>query len=402
MPEPKFVTVSQINFFINNLVSTEPNLKGILVMGEVSDVSEKGDMLFFTLKDENAQLSAVCYGFQKTYRPKHGEKVLARGSVTFYQKGGRINYSVYSIEPYGLGKIHIELQKRKERLQSEGLFDAVYKKPISPYPQNICVVTSVSGAVINDIVTTVRKYNQIINITVVDVRVQGEGAAKDIVRGLGIADISGSDVVILARGGGSFEDLLVFSDEDVVRAVFAMKTPVISAIGHETDYSLCDFAADLRALTPTAAAETVAYDTKELKKTVYSLAQRAGEMTERKMTASFVRTEKAAEKTAYLCERKLKSLADRVNQALAASERSIEGNITQKENDVKNLIGKLNALNPAALLQKGYFKATKDHKPVNSATELSQGDLFTLYAHDGKIIAEVKDKILNEVQINEL
>jgi len=213
------------------------------VFGEVSGFKFSGPHAYFTLKDKNSQLSCVCFYAAKTYNPKDGESVIIRGELDYYLKGGRLSLKANSIQPVGQGLLFLEFERLKAMLQKEGLFDAEHKKAIPAYPRNVLVVTSKTGAVIRDIVTTVRRKNPVINIVVRDVRVQGEGAGKDIAGVLRRVDLLGYDVIIIARGGGSLEDLAPFYDEELVRAVYAMNTPVISAVGHETDFSLCDFVA---------------------------------------------------------------------------------------------------------------------------------------------------------------
>ena len=253
------ISVTEINLTIKACMDS-PIFKGLFVFGEVSGFKFSGPHAYFTLKDKDSQISCVCFNAKRTYSPKDGEGVIVKGSIDYYVKGGRLSLQVTDIEPAGMGALALEFEKLKAKLASEGLFDEAHKKPIPQYVKNVLVVTSKTGAVIRDIVTTVRRKNPIINIVVRDVRVQGEGAGHEIAKILPLVDELGYDVIIIARGGGSLEDLAPFYDEELVRAVYAMNTPVVSAIGHETDFSLCDFVADARAATPTAAGELVAFD----------------------------------------------------------------------------------------------------------------------------------------------
>lgn len=279
------ISVSEVNATIKACVDS-PIFKGLEVFGEISGFKFSGPHAYFTLKDKESQLSCVCFYAAKTYNPKDGESVICKGSVDYYVKGGRLSLQVSSIQPVGKGLLFLEFERLKAKLMEEGLFDVAHKKPIPKFAKRVLVVTSKTGAVIRDIVTTVRRKNPVIDIVVKDVRVQGEGAGKEIAKVLERVDALGYDVIIIARGGGSLEDLAPFYDEQLVRTVYKMNTPVVSAVGHETDFSLCDFVADARAATPTAAGELVAYDyyamADELKKNMQRLSSNAKRSYERK------------------------------------------------------------------------------------------------------------------------
>ena len=262
------ISVTALNTVINMIFKAEEHLHDIQVAGEVSGFKVFKGHGYFTLKDEKCQISCTCFNCAKTYQPKDGESVIVKGSVDYYAAGGRLNFNVDSIQAVGKGLLAIKLEMLKNRLRQEGYFDEAHKKPIPQYPSNICVITSFNGAVIKDIKRTVRRKNDLINIFIKDVKVQGKDAHIEIVDALEKVDAMGFDVIIIARGGGSFEDLLPFNEELLVKAIYACKTPVISAVGHESDVTLCDEAADYRAATPTAAAEYVAYDVIQLKEYV--------------------------------------------------------------------------------------------------------------------------------------
>ena len=236
----KTVTVSEVNATIKECVES-PVFQGLEVFGEVSGFKYSGANAYFTLKDKFSQLSCVCFSARRTYNPKDGESVIVRGSISYWTKGGRLSLQATSIEPVGQGMLALEFERLKQKLADEGLFDESHKKPIPAYPKTVLALTSKTGAVIRDIVTTVRRKNPVIDIVVRDVRVQGEGAAHEIASVLKRVDTLNYDVIIIARGGGSLEDLAPFYDEELVRVIYGMKTPVISAVGHETDFSLCDF-----------------------------------------------------------------------------------------------------------------------------------------------------------------
>lgn len=305
------ISVSEVNATIKACIDA-PIFKGLEVFGEISGYKFSGAHAYFTLKDKNSQLSCVCFYAQKTYVPKDGESVIVRGSLDYYVKGGRLSLQASSITPVGQGMLFLEFERLKAKLQAEGLFDESHKKPIPQFAKNVLVVTSKTGAVIRDIVTTVRRKNPVIDIVVKDVRVQGEGAGKEIAKVLERVDNLGYDIIVIARGGGSLEDLAPFYDETLVRAVYKMKTPVVSAVGHETDFSLCDFVADKRAATPTAAGELVAYDyyalADELKQNVRRLTLNAIRAYEKKSSATqIVATNCADWHQNFICKEGTKS-----------------------------------------------------------------------------------------------
>ncbi|MDE7079958.1 MAG: exodeoxyribonuclease VII large subunit [Clostridia bacterium] len=390
------INVTALNTVINSIFRAEEHLHDIQVAGEVSGYKIAKGHAYFTLKDENCQISVTCFNCAKTYIPKDGESIIAKGSVDYYAKGGKLNFNVDSITPIGKGLLALQLELLMQKLQKEGYFDEQFKKPIPAYPTNVCVVTSFNGAVIRDIKKTIRRKNDLINIFIKDVRVQGEEAHKDIVKALEQVDKMGYDVLIIARGGGSAEELMPFNNELLVKAVFKCKTPVISAVGHETDVTLCDLVADYRAATPTAAAEYVAYDTGQLKEY---------------FAAVLIKMNKYAKESIYNGERELKNKLGYINSQMkllySSNRHYIEQYLTKLDNSVNrkytlcehrlaNAITKLQALNPLGVLEKGYWYMSKDSAPVTSAKSLKIGDNVSLRTGDGSILAqvlEVKDEI---------
>lgn len=258
-----YFTVSQVAKFIFDVFEAETYLHNICIYGEVSGYKISQNHAYFTLKDENCQIQCSCFNYRKTYVPKDGETVIIKGSPNFYQKGGRLSFVVDFIEPRGKGDLFLKIEELKRKLKEEGLFEEVYKKSIPAYCKTVGVVTSKTGAVIRDINTTIRRYNKAIDIILYDAKVQGVGAVEEMIDGITALDKLNLDAIIIARGGGSVEDLMPFNDERLARTIFSAVTPIISAVGHETDFTICDFVADKRAATPTAAAELVAYSQSE-------------------------------------------------------------------------------------------------------------------------------------------
>ena len=253
----KDLSVSELNSYISNIFEAEELLHYVKVYGEVSGLSLVRGNLYFTLKDENAILSCIMFG-ASSVNIKDGDQVLVTGGLKFYAKGGRLNFYATSISPYGSGQLFKKFLELKDKLEKEGVFDDKYKKPLPENIKTIGVVTSSTGAVIHDIITVSHRRNPYLNIFLYPARVQGEGAEYTIIEGLDYLDkMPEVDVIIIARGGGSIEDMQPFNTEVLARKIISLSKPVISAVGHEVDYTICDFASSLRSATPSFAGEMV-------------------------------------------------------------------------------------------------------------------------------------------------
>jgi exodeoxyribonuclease VII large subunit len=404
MSENSYISVSELNVFIKSFIDSAP-LKNIEVYGEISGFKTSGAHAYFVLKDQNSQLSAVCFNYSKTYVPKDGESVILRGGVDYYAKGGRLSFQVAEIRPLGMGLLAMQFELLKKKLEAEGLFSAEHKKKIPAYCKNILVVTSKTGAVIRDIVTTARKKNPVVDIVVKDVRVQGERAAAEIARALKAVDKLGYDVIVIARGGGSLEDLAPFYDEQLARTIFLLNTPVVSAVGHETDFSLCDFVADARAATPTAAAELVAYDYFALVSSIKKYSELISDRCRAKLRQKVMNVQilggrlqnlstkfyskkqirlletnrKLAEAQKRLFERKL----SRLLTLSAKSTEQMSQVFLKNENRARFLISNLDNLSPLKTLKRGYFTVKKDGKTITGVANLAVGDAVEAESSDG-------------------
>ncbi|MEG2687916.1 MAG: exodeoxyribonuclease VII large subunit [Clostridia bacterium] len=389
------ISVSEVNATIKACMDA-PIFKGLQVFGEVSGYKLSGPHAYFTLKDKLSQISCVCFYAAKTYMPKDGESVIVNGGLDYYVKGGRLSLQASSITPVGQGLLFLEFERLKAKLLAEGLFDEAHKIAVPAYSQNVCVITSKTGAVIRDIVTTIRRKNPIINITVKDVRVQGEGAARDIALALAHIDNLLFDVVILARGGGSLEDLAPFYDEGLVRAIYKMKTPIVSAIGHETDFSLADFVADARAATPTAAAELVAYDYFALKNAVIDNAEKLLAQTKKLYERKTMRSRLAAQR---LSSEVAKFYVERLHKLQSLSVR-LSGGATKKvenaERRVERACDALDNLSPVKTLKRGYFSVNLNGKAVTSVRHLKLGEEINAIGGDGQVKAKITEIKINE------
>ena len=380
-----YITVSELNFYLNRIIDAEELLHDIFLVGEVSGgVMNKGNF-YCTLKDEAAAIQVCRFGAEKNYVPENGERVLMTGSPDYYQKSGRMSFIAKHIEPFGRGRMHMELEALKKKLSDEGYFSDSHKIPMPEFVFELGVVTSLTGAVIRDIQSTIRRYNPVMNITVVDTQVQGKDAVKDIVSSLKLADNAGFDAVILARGGGSFEDLMPFNSEEVVKALYDMDTFVISAVGHETDYTLADFAAHMRCLTPTAAAEAVATDINALIGDILSDLTLAGRKIEGSLNLSERETVATVNKVTYTAKERLTDSYMMTKELLVRAEKATSALLSGKELIAEGIINKLSALNPAKLLKSGYMRAEKGNIPVIAAEDVSQGDKLRLFASFGTL-----------------
>lgn len=387
------LTVAQLNEYIKLAIVKQDFLQKITVFGEVSSFKYSGAHAYFTLKDKDGAIPCSCFYAKKTYNPsKDGESVICTGKVDYYTKSGKLSLIVDTIQPVGKGNLHIMLEKLKAKLLQEGLFAESHKKAIPRFCRSVGVVTSKTGAVIRDIVRTVRNKNSILNISVFDVRVQGDTAAEDISRGLKIMDTLGFDCIILARGGGSFEDLMPFNDENLARTIYAMNTPIISAVGHETDFSISDFVADARAATPTAAGELVAFDEEALKEQIIAS---VGDMC--------TQLERIALRKEDMLRNHIRALEDKALRKIekAESETSMlmhnminkaDNMILRKEQAVSNYMALLDSKNPLKLLKNGYFRVWKDNNII-SFNELEKGDDIEVIMLEGTVNATVNSKI---------
>lgn len=399
------LSVSQLNNYIKGVFDDELILKNIFVYGEVSERSESGGNLYFTLKDENSVLRCVRFGGGASVEV--GEAVLVSGSVNFYAKGGRVSFAVRTIEPYGDGKLSIELRLLRERLISEGLFDN--RPPLPVFVETLGVITSETGAVIHDICSVLEKRHGYVKVTVYPAKVQGEGADDTIVSALSMAD-GKHDLLVVARGGGSAADLSVFDSEKVARAVAGAKTPIISAVGHEVDNSLCDLAASLRAGTPSIAAENVCRINEAYFGAAIALARRMTAAVNAGYNRAMSRTLRlaygvgsGAESRYYAAKNRLfedlRRMESAENAALERAEKAAadtrdklfgaaESLAARAGERVAALAGRLDAASPLGILEKGYAKVYKGNAPLGSVTELKAGDEIDIYARDGAVRAK--------------
>lgn len=386
------LTVTQVNTYIKALLDESAPLRNIYISGEISNFTHyyRTGHLYFTLKDESSQLKAVMFSSNASrlrFQAENGMKVICRGRISVYSKSGEYQLYVDDMQPDGVGALSLAFEQLKKKLSQEGLFDEAHKKPIPPFPSKIGVATSNIGAAVEDIKNITARRYPLAEIIICPTVVQGENAPADIVRSIKMLDgYDGIDVIILGRGGGSAEDLWAFNSEEVARAVFACETPIVSAVGHETDFTICDFVSDLRAPTPSAAAELVCPDINKLysdlsvKKNaldfyianrIETLEQDLCDITQNGAFAD-------AESFFAAYQDNLKVLSESLNDAFSFT-------IDDKENKFLNASARLEALSPLSVLMRGYCVASKNGKAVKSKNDIKKDDELTLRFADGRV-----------------
>ena len=392
------LTVSQLNEYVRRMFQMDPMLRAIELKGEISNLKfHQSGALFFTMKDENASISCVMYsgdvdGLQAM--PFEGMRAVASGSVALYVRGGQCQFVVKRMRAQGVGVLYERLQMLKEKLGREGLFEPERKRALPPYPDTIGVVSSPTGAVIHDILNVSLRRNPDAHILLCPVRVQGIGADEEVVEAIHLLErLEHVSVIIVARGGGSMEDLWTFNEERVVRAVAMCKKPIVSAVGHETDVTLCDLAADLRAPTPSAAAECVVPVRDEMLNKIEIMRRQMQEsarnaVAERQNALKLAQIKLSANHPSLTIRRQEERLTQRMDALLRAAERQIQNRQTRLETQT----AALELLSPYAALKRGYAIVQNARRAISKAEGLCVGDEVTVRFADGVIHAEVLSK----------
>ena len=387
------LSVSQLNEYVRRLLAGDPMLRSLRVQGEISGFKRyTSGHLYFTLKDEEACVSCVMFRSAAEtldFRPQDGQRVTIRGSASLYPQRGQFQLYVETMQREGVGELYMRFEALKRRLTAEGLFDQAIKKEIPAYPRVIGVATSRTGAVLRDIVRVARRRDPNISILLAPTSVQGAGAAGEIVHAL--EQLNRQGVILCGRGGGSIEDLWPFNEEIVARAIRASKIPVISCVGHETDFTIADFAADLRAPTPSAAAELAVPEAAALRAAIDGLLEGGAAAIERRLTlerAHLARLNASAAlnmPSRLLIERRetaLERLTGRMTRAAQAMPQT-------KRARLDGLMRALNAVNPNAVLERGYAVVRQNGQAVTDASALDVGDLIDVTLKGGTLGARV-------------
>lgn len=386
---PTVYSVSQLNKYVKSVLDNDANLANVFVTGEISNFkAHYSGHLYMSIKDEGASIKAVMFAGNASrlrFEPENGMKVLVFGTVSLFPRDGSYQLYINDMQPDGIGSLNVAFEQLKKKLSAEGLFSEEHKKPIPKFPQRVGVVTSATGAAVQDIFNVLGRRFPVATVVLRPCKVQGDGAAEDIAAAIKeFNELNAADVLIVGRGGGSIEDLWAFNEEVVARAVFASKIPVISAVGHETDYTICDFVADLRAPTPSAAAECAVPDALELKarliycrQRLFSLAKNVVDSERNKLTV--------IENSGALRDPVVK-LNDNRRELLYLNEKLMSLVVNSLQADKSKLsacAGKLDALSPLSVIARGYAIAKKDEKIISRAEDVNVGDRVTVTVADG-------------------
>ena len=383
------VTVTQLNKYLKDKFDNDENLEAILVKGEISNFKNHyTGHLYFTLKDENSLIKCIMfkgYAERLNFIPKDGMKVMVFGSVSVFERDGVYQIYAKSILEDGVGDLHEKFEQLKNKLEAEGLFDVKHKKAIPMYPRIVGVLTSQTGAVIRDIINVSTRRNPNVYIKLFPVPVQGPGAAEQIAEKIKIMNEKKlADVLIIGRGGGSLEDLWPFNEEIVARAIYESELPIISAVGHETDFTIAVFVADLRAPTPSAAAELAVPDVYELKQKILNYQNRYRQALKKKIEVMKLRFESVMKSRVFTDPlRKIIDNSTILDNYMIRLENSVEKIQKERRNNYAELITKLDTLSPLKTLSRGYNLAEKDGKIVKSVYQLEKDEVVKLKFIDG-------------------
>jgi exodeoxyribonuclease VII large subunit len=396
MQKEKIITVSEITRRIKGVLET--GFTNIMVQGEISNFKlHSSGHAYFTLKDEGAQISGVMWRNrvqQLLFKPTDGMKIIARGSVTVYEPRGNYQLDCVQLQPLGIGELQLAFEKLKNRLQAEGLFDSRHKRPIPMYPERIGIVTSQTGAAIHDILSVLTRRMPSVEVVLVPVKVQGMGAAEEIVAAIEILNQRrDADVIIVGRGGGSLEDLWAFNEEIVARSIFESAIPVISAVGHEIDFSISDFVADLRAPTPSAAAEMAVRDKNELIELIGNFCYTMMNATTAAIRSKKLTIEHLVQSYSFNKPQDLlRQKSQRVDEMIRRLEQSIKNTLQVKQHDYGVASGRIGALDPVLILKRGFAIVKQDERSISTAASLRENRRATIDFHDGRAFAIIEKK----------
>lgn len=394
------LTVSQLNRYVAELFQADELLVDAQVRGEISNFKHHtSGHMYFTLKDEHSQLRCAMFRGQNLrlrFRPEDGQRVVARGNVGVYEKRGEYQLYVTSVEFDGVGALFEAFEKLKKKLQAEGLFNEDRKQPLPRYPGRIGVITSVTGAAVKDVCRVLRRRFPAVDILILPTLVQGEEAPESIVRSLELAhQVDNLDVLIVGRGGGSLEDLWAFNDERVARAVAAAQIPIISAVGHETDFTILDFVADVRAPTPSAAAEMAVPDREELQRRILRLSDSGVRCMSQMMVARREKLQNLVRRHALTHPReRIRQYRQTVDDLRERLARTLLSDVRLRRESLKVASGRLLALDPKAVLQRGYaiFRQRETGSVITSVDHARKGDLAEALLRDGIVPVIVDDR----------
>ncbi len=386
------LTVSGLNMYVKLLLESDRNLRSLWLQGEISNltIQSRSGHIYMTLKDDKAAVKAVMFAGSARllkFKPQEGMKVLVRGRVSLYEAAGTYQLYVDDMQPYGAGALNLAFEQLKRRLQQEGLFDDAHKKPLPPYPSKIGVITSPTGAALQDILRILKRRYPAAEVVLYPALVQGDGAAPQLIRAVKYFDKSKcADVVIIGRGGGSAEELWAFNDEALARAIYECSVPIVSAVGHETDFTICDFAADVRASTPSAGAELVSPETSVMLSELKTYRSRLSRLMSARFERERLRLDRLSSagvmrspmELIHLRRMRLDMLSDRLSAAAARR-------ISKERSHLARLSAGLDAMSPLKVLARGYVIAEKDSNILRSVKNVQENDRINILMQDGEL-----------------
>ncbi|MBO7179078.1 MAG: exodeoxyribonuclease VII large subunit [Clostridia bacterium] len=392
---PTVYSVTELNNYVKALLDNDDNLKKVFVTGEISNFKNHySGHMYMTIKDEGGAIKAVMfssYASRLKFVPENGMKVIIFGSVSLYNKDGSYQLYITDMQPDGIGALNLAYEQLKEKLGNEGLFNTEFKKPIPVFPNKIGVMTAPDGAAVRDIFSVLKRRYPVAEIVFCPVAVQGEAAAPDIAKAIKLFnEKNAADVLIVGRGGGSLEDLWAFNEEIVARAIFESNIPVISAVGHETDFTIADFVADLRAPTPSAAAELAVPDIFELKSDLLGLKQHLAVLMKNRLNSEREYLENTEKRLNLLSPvNKILNSRQELSNLYEKAVNSLNLKLNEEKSRVSVLSSKLDALSPLAVLSRGYSIAYNDDLPIKSVNDVTKGDNIKIKVTDGEFFATV-------------
>ena len=392
------LTVSQINRYISSKLKEDKKIQGILVSGEISGFTDhvKTGHFYFTLKDKECAIKAVMFNSNASklqFTPKNGMKVIVSADVRVFERDGVYQLYVSDMQPDGLGALYLAFNQLKEKLLGEGIFDEKHKKTLPEMPQKIGIITSLDAAALQDMLNILKRRYPVAEVTIFPALVQGANAPESLCGAIRLADSCRLDLLICGRGGGSPEDLAAFNDEALAWCIYDCRTPIISAVGHETDTSISDLAADLRAPTPSAAAELAVPDMSVLYNRLSAVEKALEGTLLARLEAYSHRLELLSGKLeAASPVGRLASLSERMSSMEKRLTAAYKINLQKAEGAVAERAARLDSLSPLKTLSRGYSILYKDNKPVNSAEALSVGDIVKIRLSDGVVSASINEK----------
>ncbi|MBQ9516252.1 MAG: exodeoxyribonuclease VII large subunit [Ruminococcus sp.] len=398
MITPKVFTVSQLNAHIGSMIAADPALQVIFIEGELSNVrlNNQSGHLYFSLKDSKSVVRAVMFSWSVKnlrFRPEDGMKVIMRAQVTVYEPMGQYQLKVEDMQPDGVGVLALQLEQLKKKLDKEGLFDPSHKQSIPAMPRTIGVITSPTGAALRDIMDILSRRYPCAEVVLAPVLVQGDGAPAQLINAVNtFSENRAADVIIIGRGGGSMEDLWAFNDEGLARAIYDCRIPVISAVGHETDVTICDFVADLRAPTPSAAAELAVPNGRDLIDSAYAMIREAAASVNAKIALAQSDTDKMTQLVlARSPEPMMDNYIELVDSLYERAENAENNQLRITTASAQELFSKVEALSPVAVLNRGFARLMNGDADVTSVTDVKAGDDLRITLKDGDIRAVVAD-----------